>query len=93
MTGVGIGTELVAQQSVMELAVSTWISLLMALGEIGFGWLLVSRSESMSRFFNLGTRFARGFVIAGWISLVGGCLTIATFLFLVVFIAFQSLRS
>jgi hypothetical protein len=86
------------QHPALELAVRSYVSLLMALGEIGFGWLLVSRSESMVSFFSLGkkSRFsfnARMLAICGWISLAFGCLSIAMFLILMVVIAFQSLWS
>jgi len=81
----------------MELAVESYVGLLMSLGAIGFGWLLAFRSRSMASFFGWGKRngfdLIRIVEISGWISLVGGCLSIATFLILLVVIAFQSLWS
>ena len=75
----------------MELAVESYVGLLMSLGVIGFGWLLVSQSDSMTGFLGLGKKFACGLAICGWVSLVGGGLSIAIFLIMVVVIAFQSL--
>ena len=80
----------------MQLAVQSYVGLLMALGEIGLGWLLVRHSESMIGFFSswkwskFGTRVL---LISGWIFLVVGCLSIAMYLILMVVIAFQSLWS
>lgn len=79
----------------MELAVESYVGLLMSLGVIGFGWLLVFRSRSAASFFGWGKRsrfdLIRIVEISGWISFVGGCLSIATFLIFLVVIAFQSL--
>ena len=77
----------------IELAVNSYVCLLLSLGEIGLGWLLVSHSQSMLSFFGLGKRYARGLAICGWIGLVGGCLSIAIFLILVIVVAFHSLLS
>jgi hypothetical protein len=82
----------------MELAVESYVGLLMSLGAIGFGWLLAFRSQSALSFFSQGKRsryhrMVRMVEISGWISLVGGCLSIAMFLILLVVIAFQSLWS
>lgn len=88
--------ELMMQHPVLELALRSYVALLMALGEIGIGWLLVSQSESMVSFFSVGkkSRFglnARMLVICGWIFLSVGCLSIVMFLILIAVIAFQSL--
>ncbi len=82
----------------MEMAVRSYVALLMAIGEIGFGWLLAFHSRSMVTFFSSekrsGSRFvARILGVSGWIFLIGGCLGIAMFLVLMVYIAFQSLSS
>ncbi len=82
----------------MELALESYVDLLLGLGAIGLGWLLAFRSRSAVSFFSWGKRskydlIARILEISGWISLVGGCLSIAIFLILVVVIAFQSLWS
>jgi hypothetical protein len=86
------------QHPVLELALRSYVALFMALGEIGFGWLLISQSESITSFFSVGkkSRFgpvARTIAIFGWISLIGGCLSIAIFMILMVVVAFKSLWS
>jgi hypothetical protein len=73
----------------MELALHVYVLFLLAIGEIGFGWLLVSRSQGMVSFFSSGkkSRFvARMLAISGWISFIGGCLSIALFLILLLVI-------
>jgi hypothetical protein len=73
----------------IELSAHAFVVFLLALGEIGFGWLLVNNSQSMVSFFDFGkwSRFgARALAITGWISIVGGCLTISIFLILLLFI-------
>jgi hypothetical protein len=86
------------QPSALELAARSYVGFLMALGAIGFGWLLISHSQNMADFFSSGkkSRFglnARMFAVWGWISLVGGSLTIAIFLILMVIILLQPLWS
>jgi hypothetical protein len=52
----------------MELALHVYVLFLLAIGEIGFGWLLVSRSQGMVSFFSSGkkSRFvARMLAISG----------------------------
>jgi hypothetical protein len=69
------------------MAVRSYLGLLMALGEIGLGWLLVYHSQSMIGFFNSGKKrnprlLVRILVICGWTYLIFGCLSITVFLIL-----------
>jgi hypothetical protein len=73
----------------LQLAVHAYVSVLLALGVIGFGWVLVLCSQNMASFFSLvkWDRFGwRIIAISGWISIVGGCLSIAMFLVLLLWI-------
>ena len=88
-----------AQHTTSELTIWVYVRLLIALGEIGFGWLLVSQSKRMISFFSEGGKGAFGFStqiftwvlrIAGWMFLVFGSLFIAMFLFAIGMIAFRS---
>lgn len=82
---------------IAEATVGLYVSLLLALGQIGFGWFLAFRSQNIIGSLGYGKRsesvFARFLVIWGWAFLIGGCLCIAIFLVLVVVIAFQTLWS
>ena len=87
---------LMTEHPAMELVVESYVALLMSLGVIGLGWLLAFRSRSAASFFRWGKKdrfdLIRVVEISGWISLVGGCLSIAIFLILLAVVAFQSLR-
>jgi hypothetical protein len=82
------------QHSVSGLAVRLYADLLISLGQVGFGWLLISQAKNMVSFFIAGkmrSAVSRILVICGWISLAFGGLVIATFLILMAVIAFRSL--
>lgn len=82
---------------IAEATVGLYVSLLLALGQIGLGWFLAFRSQDMIRSFSTGTKsestLARFLVIWGWIFLIGWGLCIAIFVVLLLVIAFQSLWS
>jgi hypothetical protein len=96
MAGVGpLGWEVMSDHPIAEATVGLYVSLLLALGQIGLGWFLAFRSQDMVHSFSSGTKsevaLSRFLVIWGWALLIGGCLCIALFLFLLVVIAIQSL--
>jgi hypothetical protein len=92
MADVRPGVGLMSHHPIMQLIVHAYVSILLALGSIGFGWVLVLCSQSMVSLFSFGkwSRFgARVLAISGWISLVGGCLSIAMFLILLLIIGLR----
>jgi hypothetical protein len=94
---IGKRPEPMSEHPVLELAVRSYVALLMTLGAIGFGWLLAFHSQDAvisfgsaksSKFLLFSARILQ---ILGWISIVVGCLAIAIFLVLVIVIVFQSI--
>lgn len=76
----------------IELAVHAYVSVLLALGAIGVGSVLISCSQSMVSLFSLekwNRHAARMIAISGWVSIVAGCLSIAVFLILLLWIGLR----
>lgn len=91
------GWELMSDHPIAETIVCLYVSSLLALGQIGLGWFLAFRSQNMIGSAGSAKKsesfLARFLVIWGWSFLIGGGLCIALSIFLVVAIAFHSLRS
>ncbi len=85
-----------SEHPIAEATIGIYVSLLLALGQIGLGWFLAFRSQDMTGSLGCEKRgesvVARFLVIWGWTLLIGGCICIAIFLVLIAVVAFQSLR-
>jgi hypothetical protein len=82
---------------IAEATVAIYVSLLLALGQIGLGWFLAFRSQNKGASVGSENRsksvLPRFLVFWGWALLIGRCICIAIFLVLIAVITFQSLRS
>lgn len=78
----------------LQAAEQSYVGVLIALGEIGFGWLLAFHSQSLARAFDISKPpksdiLRKVVVIWGWVPMLIGGLCIAAYAIALVWLLFQ----